>query len=145
MKKIIIRTTLILAILGILSAFYVYEYVINKPHPDYEKIEPVYIILAADLFDSYRDDRLAAEKKYNGQIIQLNGTCDRFEQKDSLLVGVFVFEQGMFGEEGIRCTLLDSQKESIEDNLTGQEVRIKGLVTGYNETDVILEKCSIIH
>lgn len=145
MKKIIIKITIALAILGILSALYVYTFIINKPHPDYENMEPAYVMLAADLFESYRHNRIASENKYNGQVIQLNGTFERIEQNDSLLVGVFVFEQGIFGEEGVRCTMLASQKEKLHDRQSTHEIRIKGFVTGYNETDVILEKCSVVN
>jgi hypothetical protein len=61
------------------------------------------------------------------------------------LVGVFIFDEGMFGEEGVRCTMLDSQNEKMDKDHAGTEVRVKGYVTGYNDTDVILEKCSIIN
>ena len=145
MKKKILASAIILATLGIASAVYLYIFVINKPHPDYEKMDPEYVMLASDLFDSYRTYRADSEEKFNGRVIQLNGTFDRIEQNDSLLVGVFVFDQGIFGEEGVRCTMLASQNGTVNKKLEGKEVRVKGFVTGYNDTDVILEKCSLIN
>ena len=133
-----------MGIIGIALAFYVYQYVINKPHPDYENLEPEYTLLASDLFEKYRNDRSKAEERYNGKMIQLHGTFDHIEQNGSLMVGVFVFDEGMFGEEGVRCTMLGNQEHALGERLLGQEVRVKGFVTGYNETDVILEKCSFI-
>ena len=145
MKKIIFKSLLVLTIIGALSAGYVYYFIINKPHPDYEKMEPEFIFLASDLFERYRYDRSNSENRFNGKVIQLNGTFDYIEQNDSLLVGVFVFDEGIFGDEGVRCTMLASQNGKIGKNLEGKEVRVKGFVTGYNETDVILEKCSLIN
>jgi hypothetical protein len=49
----------------------------------------------------------------------------------------------MFGDEGIRCVM--SKKSSPEaaklkpDGIT----RIKGYCTGFNDTDVIMEHCSL--
>ena len=49
---------------------YVYFFVINKPHPDYENMEPEYILLASDLFEKFRENRSGAENKFNGELIQ---------------------------------------------------------------------------
>ena len=145
MKKILFKLALFSGIIGIASAFYIYQFVINKSHPDYERIPPAYIMLASDLFESYRNDRANSEENYNGQIIQVNGTFDHIEKNDSLFVGVFIFDQGMFGEEGVRCTMLSSQNNNSLILAKSQEVRVKGFVTGYNDTDVILENCSFVN
>jgi hypothetical protein len=58
---------------------------------------------------------------------------------------VFVFEQGDFGDEGIRCTMLPKYNFEAGKLQPDVEIKVKGYCTGYNETDVILEKCSIIN
>ena len=63
---------------------------------------------------------------------------------DSLVIAVFVFNQGMFGDEGVRCTMLHGQTKLAANISKGNTVKIKGFCSGYNDTDVILEKCSLI-
>jgi hypothetical protein len=142
-KKLIIAAIALFAI-GLVSAGLVYQFVYNKPHRDYERAKPVFIIAATDLFDSFRTDREKAEKKYNGQVVLLSGKLDKIEVSDDLVTGVFVFGQGMFGDEGIRCTMLPQHAPGLKSIPEGSDVQIKGFLTGYNDSDVILEKCSII-
>jgi hypothetical protein len=143
-RKNIIIGFLSLTAAGIISATLVYQFVINKPHVNYEKAKPAYIVSAADLYNSFKSDRQGAESKFNGQVVLLNGKLDKVEVTDSLVTGVFVFEQGLFGDEGIRCSMLTDQVNRLETMPEGCQVMVKGYLTGYNETDVILEQCSII-
>ena len=142
--KRIIFTLVALSIVGVVSAGLVYQFVINKPHVNFEKAKPAYIISADDLYNSFKSDRQEAEKKYNGQVVMLTGKLDKIEVADNMATGVFVFEQGMFGDEGIRCSMLLDQVALLKSTPEGSQVRLKGFLTGYNETDVILEQCSIV-
>jgi len=76
-------------------------------------------------------------QKYNGKIIEIIGKFVKIESNDSLSVVVFVFKQGDFGDEGIRCTLLPHCKQHAAQLNPGAEIHIKGLCAGYNDTDVI--------
>lgn len=140
----ILKAALILFVAGMISAGLVYQFVINKPHRNYEKARPAYIVSASDLFQSFRSEREEAEKKYNGRVVLLTGKLDKVELADGLVTGVFVFDQGMFGDEGVRCAMLPKYEESINAVPEGSEVQVKGFLTGYNDTDVILEQCSLI-
>ena len=143
-RKNIYKAGIVFFAIGLISAGLVYQFVINKPHRDFEKAKPAYIVSAADLFDSFRSDRDNAEKKYNGQVVLLNGKLSKIENADALVTGVFVFDQGMFGDEGIRCTMLPQHSSSLKSVPEGSEIQLKGFLTGYNDTDVILEQCSVI-
>jgi hypothetical protein len=143
-KRTIITAILVLFILGLVTAGLVFKFVINKPHKDYEKAKPAFIISAADLYDSFQANRAEAEKKFNGQVVLLSGKLDKIETSEDIVTGVFVFNQGMFGDEGIRCTMLPAHAATLKAIPEGSEVQIKGYLTGYNDTDVILEMCSII-
>ncbi len=143
-RKNIYKAALALFVIGLISAGLVFQFVINKPHKNYEKARPAYIITAQELFDSFRNDRQVAEQKYNGTVVMLNGVLDKIEVTDDQVTGVFIFEQGMFGDEGIRCTMLPSHSSSLKSFDEGTEIRLKGFLAGYNETDVILEQCSVI-
>jgi hypothetical protein len=126
MKKLIIKSGIAATVLGLITAALVYKFVINKPHPDYEKAKASFTLLAADPFESYRADRTVAEASFNGKMVQLNGRIDRIEQNDSLLVGIFVSDQGMFGEDVVRCTMLSAHSPALAAFQEGTEVRIKG-------------------
>jgi hypothetical protein len=143
-RKNIFKAAIALFAIGIISAGLVYQFVINKPHMNYEKAKPAYIVSAADLFDSFRSGRETAEMKYNGQVVMLTGKIDKIEVSENLVTGVFIFDQGMFGDEGIRCTMLPNHSANLKVVPVGSEVRLKGFLTGYNETDIILEQCSVI-
>lgn len=143
-KRNIIITLIALFVTGAVSAGLVYKFVINKPHTDFAKARPAYIVSASDLFNSFRSEREAAEQKYNGQVVLLNGKLDKIERSEGIVTGVFVFDQGMFGDEGVRCTMLPDHASSIENLPEGSDVQLKGFLTGYNDTDVILEQCSVI-
>jgi len=129
---------------GIIGAAFIYYFIYNKQHPDYEHEKAVYTLSANSLYHSFRDNGEAATKLYTGKVIEINGKLAKTEPADSIVVAVFVFNQGMFGDEGIRCTMLPKFNDATLGLSPDSEVSIKGYCTGYNDTDVILEKCSII-
>jgi hypothetical protein len=139
-----VKVILTLFILGVIVAVLVYIFIYNKPQPNYEKKIPQYVLNAQELYHSFADNKINAEKKFNGQVIEVKGELNKIEVNDSLVVAVFVFNQGLFGDEGIRCTFLPKYYEAGSILKSGEEVSIKGFCTGYNETDVILIHCSII-
>lgn len=132
-----------LVLIGIIGAGLGYKFVYNKPHKNYEKATPDYGLTIHELFWEYRDGKQDAEQKYNGKVIVVAGKLDKVETIENLTIAVFSLEEGMFGDEGIRCTMLPKYADNII-SYTGKNIKIKGYCTGYNDTDVILEKCSII-
>lgn len=133
-----------MAVVGIVAAALMYRFVYNKPHPDFEKARPEHMVAASELFDSYRNDRLAAEERYNGRIVLISGRLDTIESAEAMVTAVFVLDQGMFGDEGIRCVMLPGHEKKLLPHMIGSPVRLKGYVTGYNDADVILEHCSVV-
>lgn len=144
MKKWMILAISVL-ILAILGAGLGYKYIYNKPHRDYDRAAPDFILSSAELFSSYLSAREDSENLYNGKVIQISGKFSSIEQADSLHIIVFALQEGMFGDEGIRCTLLPGYVP-VANALKDQEmVTVKGYCTGYNDTDVIMVKCSIVN
>ncbi|MBN3036156.1 MAG: hypothetical protein JW861_11265 [Bacteroidales bacterium] len=141
MKKSI-RILLVLVLVILISSLGVYRFIYNKPHPDYALMKPEFTLTAGALFERFRSDQAAAEQMYNGKMLEISGKLHSMETTDSLTLAVFVFAQGLFGDEGIRCTLLPGHEPVTAG--PGTEIRVKGLCTGYNDTDVILEKCSVL-
>ena len=140
-----LKIVLTLFVLGVVAAILVYIFIYNKPHPDFEKMKPAYSLSAADLYNAYISDRQNSDARYNGQVIEIEGILSKVESTDSSVIAVFVFNQGMFGDEGIRCSMLEKYYVKTRSLQPQSMVRIKGFCSGYNETDVILEQSSIIN
>lgn len=143
MKKKWITILGILAGLGLIGALIVYFFVFNKPHTDYAKATPDYDLKAATLFEEFRTNPETSGTKYNGKVLAITGELNSVEQTDSLTVAVFGFEEGMFGSEGVRCTMIPEHSGEVVRVAPGTTLTIKGYCTGYNETDVIIEHCSL--
>ena len=143
MKKILI-IALVLLVLGAAAAFLVYKYVYNKPHPNYETKKADLIIDAKRLWTDYSMNKDIADKKYTGKVLQIEGIIMRLEEVDSMVIVVFAYRKGDFGDEGIRVTMLPQFNQAAKGIDPFKQVKINGLCTGYNGTDVILEDGSII-
>ncbi len=141
-KKIIIRTGLAILIIAILAIAYFLIFVYFKPHVDYLKEAPDIEISAEQLFYHYVEDQNEAASLYSGLILLVEGVVDDIEYYDDMVVAVMTFEEGFFGPEGVRFTLLDGQEEYIS---IGDNTFIKGFCTGYTGADVIIEHASVNH
>ncbi|HRY32343.1 MAG TPA: hypothetical protein P5531_05195 [Bacteroidales bacterium] len=142
MKKwMLILITLI--ILGVIAAFLIYKYIYNKPHTDYVKAKTDVSVHAADLFNAYVSDQASADATYTGKVLEVKGAFTRIEQADSLTIVVFVLGEGLFGDEGVRVTLLPAYSDKASQLEPGSEITLKGYCTGFNDTDVVLEKGSL--
>lgn len=133
-----------LAIVGITAAILTYVFVYNKPHPDYIKANPDFRIVASDLFMEFQSDALTANEKYNGKVLALIGSLSSVETTDTQTIAVFAIEEGLFGDAGIRMSMLTEYSDRVSQLTPGSKITIKGFCSGYNETDVIMEHCSIL-
>jgi hypothetical protein len=140
-----IKLLLAAFVVGIIGIALIYVFIYNKPHPNYETMVPQFRLTAQDLYNSYKDNKPFAEKRYNGQLIEINGKLGHVEAHDSIAIAVFVFENGMFGDEGVRCTMIPKFNEDAKKLIPDGNIKIKGYCTGYNDSDVILEQCSILY
>ena len=138
LKKIV----LLIIVLGLLGGAYGYFFMYNKSHPDYENLDAEFSLSAKELFSDCKEKGLSAN--YTGKLLEISGTPSDIEIQDSLVIMVFAFEEGMFGSEGLRVSFLPSYTEEVKNIQKNKKLRIKAYCTGYNDTDVILEKASLI-
>jgi hypothetical protein len=143
MKKIIL-IVIALMVLGGAAALLVYKYVYNKPHPDYVEKKADLTIAAKRLWVDYSMNKDIADPKYTGKVIEVVGSIMRVETVDDLVIVVFAFKKGDFGDEGIRVTMLPAFHQAAKGINPFKNVKIKGLCTGYNGQDVIMEDGSIV-
>ena len=145
MKRKIAIAAGIIATAGIAAALIIYFFVYNKPHTDYASAKADFQLDGSTLFEQFRTSPAETSEKYTGKVLDISGILTGVEQVDSLTIALFSFEDGLFGSEGIRFTMLPDYSGEIISTPPGSPVTIKGLCTGYNETDVILEHCSLLH
>lgn len=144
MKKWI-KILLALVIVGVIGGIAGYVFVYNKPHPDFEKKKPDHSLTASELFESYRNDQQAASKKYNGKVLEVSGFVTSVETSGDMVIAIFGLDEGMFGVEGVRVTMLPNHQEPIKDHDLSEQITLKGFCSGFNDPDVIIEKGSVIN
>ncbi|MGE5384185.1 MAG: OB-fold protein [Omnitrophica WOR_2 bacterium] len=142
-KKWIIAITS-LVVIGAIAAVLVYIFIYNKPQPDYSRTDPDFRLKASDLYHEFKSNAAVAGAKYTGKVLAVTGDLSSVENTDSLTTAVFAIEQGMFGDEGVRCAFIPEFVKEITSTANGSAVTIKGYCTGFNDTDVILEHCSLL-
>ena len=143
MKRISKLAAFLFLIIAIAVGFYYYLSLKNE-HPDYKTLKPDYVVEASVLYDQFKNESEKSIYRYGGKVLQITGEITSIEKIDSLTIAVYVFNEGDFGNEGIRCTFLSAEGDAIEDIVDIQGTSIKGFCSGFNDTDVILEKCSLI-
>jgi hypothetical protein len=85
-----------------------------------------------------------ADPKYTGKVIEVDGSIMRVEEAGNMVIVVFAFKRGDFGDEGIRVTMLPEYHQAAKGINPFKNVKIKGLCTGFNGQDVIMENGSIV-
>jgi len=144
MKKLLI-IVLILAITGLIAAALVFKFYVNKPHDDIEKAAPDYSLTAREIWKQYTSGYRTADSLYTGKVIELSGTLNRTDKSDSIVYVVFVMEvDSIFGDKSVRCEMLHKFNNEILTFASGTPVKIKGFCTGFDETDIKFNKCSIV-
>jgi hypothetical protein len=120
------------------------RFYINKPHTDYSKAKPDFSMTATNLYNDFKTDRTTSSTRYNGKVIEFSGQLTKIEATDTSAIAVFVFNQGMFGDEGIRCIFLPEFNDRAKKFTAGSQVKVKGFCTGATDSDIIIEKGSIV-
>ena len=144
MKKLLI-IGLILSITGLIVAALVWTFYVNKPHDDIEKALPSYSMTAEEIWKQYNLNTATADSTYNGKVIELSGTLNRADKSDSLVYVVFVMEaDSLFGDKSVRCEMLHKYNDEAMAIAANAPVKIKGFCTGFDQTDIKFNKCSIL-
>jgi len=118
-----------LFLIGAAGVYYVY----NKPHRDVagEKTIPV---TATDLFNAFHQNEAAANAAYLDKAIEVTGEVAEVKVNQEGKTVIVLKSQDPF--YGVLCTLKDKTNTSHP----GQQVKIKGLCSGFN-ADVVLRDC----
>jgi hypothetical protein len=144
MKKIVLILS-VLAVVGIIAAALVWTFYVNKPHDDIEKATPAYSLSTEEIWKQFNSELKTADSLYTGKVIQLSGAVSRIDKNDTIVSVIFVMAADeMFGDKTISCQMYERHNEEAQSITPGTMLKIKGFCTGYNDTDLIFNKCSII-
>jgi hypothetical protein len=143
--KNLLRIAVILAVIGVVAAAIVWKFYINKPHENIENATPAYKLATEEIWKQYNADVKKSDSLYTGKVIELTGKLNRTDKSDTLVYAVFVMEvDSMFGDKSVRCEMLRKYNSEANELPKDAMVKIKGFCTGFDQTDIKFNKCSIV-
>ncbi len=135
-KNIILGILLI----GCIAAFVGYK-IYNKPHVDVLETTPDVVITANNLLQDFSKDETKANAKYLDKIIEVKGQVASSKVKEGKAI-IALKTNDDFGT--ILCHLSKKSTEKMKALKQGENIKIKGICTGYL-MDVVLVKSEIIN
>jgi len=102
-------------------------------------------IWAPNLYQAYKQNEVAADERFDGKTIIVTGVVDSIG-KDIIGTPYVTLRTESFGSNlysaWVQCMFADTAIEQLSQLRVGQEVKIKGKVSGYLVT-VILRGCTL--
>lgn len=123
-------------VLGGLCALIAYK-MYHKPHKNIVKAEAVAIMTASEMLASYKNDEVAANGKYLDKILAISGTIASIKVQDNQIS--LQLDTGDPMSE-IICNLDPFTKHKRTDFKVGEQVKLKGVCSGYL-SDVVMDRC----
>ncbi len=142
MKKLLIFTGIVAAVLGGAYGFYQY----NKPHKNLTHIKEDVTISALSLFEAYQTDENAANSRFLGKVVAVSGLVSAVESDTGGVVKVTLDRSDADGF-GVICQLSTTVPHLPVIFDVGDNVGFKGVCSGFN-FDVQLVDCveiAVVH
>ena len=96
---------------------------------------------ASDIVSEFKNDYRKSNKKYAGKTFTVIGRIDQYYKNRNREITIILSKKGQTG--GIRCNLVNSQKQIKKPLKQGSNIIIKGKCTGFKDF-IIMERCYII-
>ncbi len=97
-------------------------------------------ISARQLYDEYIENQIAADLKYENEILEISGTVDSIGKDILDNMYVSLKTNDLIGS--VQCMLEDSELEKAVNLANGQSIIVQGEVSGFL-VNVILRDCTI--
>ncbi|HNI46206.1 MAG TPA: hypothetical protein PK230_15990 [Chitinophagales bacterium] len=138
MKKVLMFVALC-AILGGVYGYYLW----NKPTADASSQSTDFEVESTALYQEYGNNAAEADAKYLDKAIVVVGTIATAPSTtESGLVSI-TLDGGEMG--GVNCELSpEASKASVNNFQMGQKAKIKGICSGFNDIDVVLNRCVVL-
>ncbi|TSE04644.1 OB-fold protein [Aquimarina algiphila] len=136
-----IKNIILAIILGITGIIIIVNIVYNKPHISVSEASPDITLVSQKLLNDFENNEFESNSKYLDKIIEVNGTISEINVSENKGI-ITLSDEGSMG--GVICHLSPEEHTKIASLKKGQNIKIKGICTGYL-MDVILVKCIIIN
>lgn len=110
---------------------------------DTQKVQsqaPSYTLSANQLYAEYENNEVAADSKYKGQVVVVSGTIQDIGK--DIMDNAYIIVGGMGFLDGVQCTFTEGENASIARLYKGQQVTVKGMVSG-KLGNVLIDKASL--
>jgi len=105
-----------------------------------KNVEPAFTLKAKTLFSEYKANEVAADAKYKGKIVVINGKIQDIGKDVMDQAYIVVGGSGLM--DGVQCTFSKGENDSVASLSKGQIVSVKGEVAG-KMGNVLLNKASL--
>jgi len=136
MIKKLIWSLIVAAI--IIASLYLYRQYNRKP-ADLVDIKPAFIVAASNLVSEFETDEAAANKKFLGKVIQVNGVLASAGYSQDTLVNIILGD----GLHRVGCQFDKRHTTGLGKFQEMNTITVKGICTGYL-MDVELNRCVIV-
>ena len=138
MKKAIYIPGIIIIIFGALYAYYMF----NKPHINVQKQDADFEISGDAILNDFLSDPSAANIKYSGKIILVDGTLNSEISENTAVKSILISSE----EAIINCELDSTQMTDIHKFTKGDQIYVKGIFVGYDDLlgELQINNCYIV-
>ena len=113
----------------------------NEPLLNVQKSKADIEVLAQNILEDYRKDEVSANKKYVGNLIQIQGKVSKISVEDGNSV---ITLKDINEESSIMCHMSPEENLKALKLKNGDQIVLKGICTGYL-MDVIMVRCILIN
>lgn len=154
-KKSIIKTVVIVGILGVTIGGATAAYMFFMPHRDVQAVSTDFSLTSDELVSEYLKDATAANARYldvegESKVLEVSGMVASVSVDYNGNKVVVI--KGSNAPAGVSCTMLPTAADAAAALSVGQTVRVKGVIragAAYDEDlemyeNVILDKCALV-
>lgn len=133
-KKIIIWTVLIILAAGAAGGFYAYkEY--NRKHKDTADLKPDFAATATVLLDEFQKDEKAANTRYLGKVLKVDGMIKDLKKDDKGLYTIILGDTASMSS--VRISMDSIHNAQAASLVKGTTAVLKGICTGYTADEML--------
>ena len=134
-KTLFITVAVLVIVLGV---YFVWMYVFRQSENSVAGKKAAIEVSAPALVKAFETDENGANQKFNGKVIAVSGTVSDVKE-DAQFISVYLKDTD--ATSGVMCSF-DKTLVKLNDFKVGQQIRLKGICTGYL-MDAVLNKCSL--
>lgn len=133
-KKIILWIIAVILVAGAAGGYYAYtEY--NRKQKDTADLKADYTSTAVSLLNEFQQDEKAANTKYNGKVLKVDGLVKDLIRDDKGFYSVVLGDTASMSS--VRFSMDSLHNEKAATLIKGTKAILKGICTGYNADEML--------